>query len=416
MYHHSNKILFQINTVGNSGSHGQIAEAIGNVAMEQGWISYIAYGRRPRASKSKLIKIGTKWDIGWHVLQTRLFDRHGFASRRATKILIKRIKAIQPDIIHLHNIHGYYLNIALLFEYLSFANIPVVWTLHDCWPITGHCSHFDFIGCDRWETGCFECPQKNRYPKSILFDRSRKNYHQKKKFFTSISNLTIVPVSKWLGNVVKQSFLQKKTVRVMYNGIDTTLFVPLDVNKMKSKLRLEEKFIILGVASVWDDRKWLNDFVRLSQLLDSQYQIVLVGLTQQQKKTLPPAIIGISQTGNNNQLVEYYSAADVFLNPTLEDTFPTTNLESLACGTPMITYKAGGSPEAIDLTTGIIVEKGDIHGIVNAIKIIYSKGKSFYSSACRAHAVQFFSKEDRFKEYMDLYHELLHEDDNDTIK
>ncbi|MGC9151640.1 MAG: glycosyltransferase [Microbacter sp.] len=416
MRHNSNKILFQINTVGNSGSHGQIAEAIGNLAMEHGWISYIAYARRPRASKSKLIKIGTKWDIGMHVFQTRLFDRHGFASRRATKILIKRIKAIQPDIIHLHNIHGYYLNIELLFEYLSFANIPVIWTLHDCWPITGHCSHFDFIGCDKWKTGCFECPQKNRYPKSILFDRSRKNYQQKKEFFTSIPNLTIVPVSKWLGNVVKQSFLRKKAVRVIYNGIDTTLFVPLDVNKMKSKLRLEGKFIILGVASVWDDRKGLNDFVRLSQLLDSQYQIVLVGLTQQQIKKLPHTIIGISKIESTNQLVKYYSGANVFLNPTLEDTFPTTNLESLACGTPVITYKAGGSPEAIDSTTGIIVEKGDIHGIVNAIKMIHSKGKSFYSSACRERAVQFFSKEDRFEEYIDLYNELLHVEENDAIK
>jgi len=416
MYHYSNKILLQINTVANSGSHGKIAEAIGNMVMEQGWDSFIAYGRRPRASKSKLIKIGTKWGIGWHVLQTRLFDRHGLASRRATKNLIKRIKSIQPDIIHLHNIHGYYLNIEILFAYLSNANIPVVWTLHDCWSFTGHCSHFDFIGCDRWKTGCFECPQKIRYPKSILLDRSKKNYLQKMKFFTSIPYLTVVPVSHWLENVVKQSFLQKTTIRVIYNGIDTTMFVPLDAHEMKSALRLEGKFIILGVASVWDDRKGLNDFIRLSQLLDSQYQIVLVGLTQQQKQTLPSTILGISKTENIRQLVQYYSAADIFLNPTLEDTFPTTNLEALACGTPVVTYRTGGSPEAIDSSTGMVVDKGDMDGLINAIQQIFLKGKSFYSSACRARAVQLFSKEDRFKEYMDLYQELLHLHETNAIK
>lgn len=406
-------IILQINTIVNSGSHGRIAEAIANLVLEHGWDSYIAYGRRPRVSNSKLIKIGTKWNIGMHVLQTRLFDKHGFASRRATKKLIKYIDEIHPDIIHLHNIHGYYINIEILFNYLAIANIPVVWTLHDCWSMTGHCSHFDYVDCEKWKTGCFDCPQKNEYPKSIWIDRSTRNYRSKRKLFTSIQNLTIVPVSKWLGDIVNQSFLNEKLVQVITNGIDLTQFVPVVENNVSKALNISGRFIILGVASIWNDRKGLNDFVRLSELLDSQYQIILVGLTSQQQKMLPPTIIGISKTENTNQLVEYYSAADVLLNLSVEETFGMTTVEGFACGTPGLVYNCTASPELVSSDTGFIVEKGDIIGVVNAIKIIHSKGKSFYSTACRERAVQLFNQDERFFEYLNLYNKLLRENKNE---
>ena len=409
-------ILLQINTIINSGSHGKIAEAIGNMVMEQGWDSFIAYGRRPRASKSKLIKIGTKWDIGWHVLQTRLFDRHGLASRRATKNLIKRIKTIQPDIIHLHNIHGYYLNIEILFAYVSNANIPVVWTLHDCWSFTGHCSYFDFIKCEKWKSQCKACPQKEEYPSSFFIDRSEKNFLLKKELFSNLSNITLVPVSNWLKDILKESFLKNSPVKVIYNGINTDVFYPVASKAIRTKYNLHEKFIILGVASPWSLRKGLKDFIKLSEKLGLGYQIILVGLSSKQKNALPKNIIGIERTENFNELVQLYSVSDVFVNPTYEDNFPTTNLESLACGTPVVTYRTGGSPEAIDSSTGMVVDKGDMDGLINAIQQIHLKGKSFYSSACRARAVQLFSKEDRFKEYMDLYQELLHLHETNAIK
>lgn len=407
MRHNSNKILFQINTVGNTGSHGQIAEAIGNLAIENGWISYIAYGRRPRASKSKLIKIGTKWDIGMHVLQTRLFDRHGFASRRATKILIKRIKAIQPDIIHLHNIHGYYLNIELLFEYLSFANIPVIWTLHDCWPLTGHCSHFDFIGCNKWKTGCYQCPQKKEYPASFWIDRSRKNHHLKREFFTSVKNLTLVPVSQWLADIVGQSFLSKVPVKVIHNGININVFKPSTDSSFRTKYKLQDKFILLGIASVWTPRKGMKDFIELSKKLNSDYQIILVGLNQSQLNQLPQHMVGIAKTESIHELAEIYSSADVFINPTWEDNFPTTNLESLACGTPVVTYRTGGSPEAIDAETGIVVKKGDILGLLQAIQTLKEKGKNSYSLVCRERAERFYNKNERYMDYLKLYESIL---------
>jgi len=401
------KTILQINIVVNFGSTGHIAEELGKTAMANGWESHIAYGRNERSSESGLIKIGSDYEVNWHVLQTRLIDRHGLGSKRATLKFVEQIKKLKPDIIHLHNIHGYYINIEVLFNYLATANIPVVWTLHDCWPLTGHCAHFDFVGCDKWKTGCFSCPQTKEYPASFAFDRSKKNHLLKKDLFTSINKLTFVPVSQWLSNIVNQSFLKNYPFQVINNGIDIDVFVPYKDDLISDKYNIKGKFVVLGVANVWSARKGLSDFIELSRIIDSNCRIILIGLTTKQIKDLPQNIIGLSRTESTKELAEFYSYADVFLNPTWEDNFPTTNLESLACGTPVITYRTGGSAEAISTETGLIVEKGDIQGLSNAVKIINEKGKRSFSIACRERAEKLYDKRERYQEYINLYDKVL---------
>lgn len=401
------KIILQINSVVNSGSTGRIAEEIGQTAISCGWESFIAYGRNERPSVSKLIKIGSEKDIRWHGVQTRLFDKHGFASRKTTFDFVKQIDEIKPDIIHLHNIHGYYINIEILFYYLKKVNLPVVWTLHDCWPITGHCSYFTFIGCEKWKSECYSCPQKKEYPASWLIDRSKKNFHLKKELSSSLSNLTLVPVSNWLSGILRESFLKIFPMKVIYNGINTEVFKPSRGNSFRIKYGLDSKFLLLGVASVWSPRKGLRDFIELSKLLNKDYQLVLVGLTKAQIREIPNNIIGIERTENVDELAEVYASSDVFVNPTYEDNFPTTNLESLACGTPIITYKTGGSHESIDENTGIVVEQGNIKKLEDAIKEIKRRGKQYYSKACVERVHRLYKKEDKYREYIKLYDSLL---------
>ncbi|KAA6340159.1 N-acetyl-alpha-D-glucosaminyl L-malate synthase [termite gut metagenome] len=399
------KILLQINSFINFGSTGHIVEDIGNLAIANGWESYIVYARNDRNSLSKKIKIGDNWECYWHVLVTRLFDRHGLASRKATKKLIKQIHLIKPDIIHLHNIHGYYVNFDLLFKYLSTINTSIVWTLHDCWAYTGHCVHYSFIKCEKWKNHCCHCPIPLSYPKSLLIDRSKQNFENKKNAFCSVKNMIIVPVSQWLAYEVSQSFLNKYPIKQIYNGIDTRVFSPI-LPSVKKKYRVEDKFMILGVASIWNERKGLKNFKELACKLSNDKIIFLVGLTKKQMINLPSNIIGIERTENIHQLVELYSSADIFINPTWDDNFPTTNIESLSCGTPVITYNTGGSIEAINNDTGFIVAQGDITGLLNAINLVKQKSKSFYSSACRKRAMSCFDRKDRYEEYLQLYEEM----------
>lgn len=400
--------LLQIVVEGNTGSTGTIAEAIGELVIQQGWESYIAFGRFPRSSKSKTIRIGSDFDVMLHGIKTRLFDRHGLGSRKATKLLIDRIQKIEPDIIHLHHIHGYYINIELLFNYLSGADIPVIWTFHDCWSITGHCAYFDFVGCEKWKTECKICPEKREYPASFCIDRSTKNYYLKKALFTSVKKMVVVPVSDWLKNIVTESFMKEIPIQTIHNGIDTSIFKPQNNgSETRAKYGINKKFMLLGVASPWTRRKGLNDFIELSKLLNDDEIIVLVGLNNSQIKRLPGNIIGISKTENRQELIDLYSTADLFVNPTWEDNFPTTNLESLACGTPLVTYRTGGSIEAVSSETGFIVDKGDITELIKVIRNVKETGKHSYSEACRKRAVELYSKNDRFKEYLDLYENLI---------
>jgi glycosyltransferase involved in cell wall biosynthesis len=402
-----NNKLLQINSVVHFGSTGRIAEEIGQTAIAAGWKSFIAYGRNDRPSQSELIKIGNDWDIKMHGFQTRMFDRHGLGSKSATKELIGKIKEISPDIIHLHNIHGYYVNIEILFNYLQIINIPVVWTFHDCWPITGHCSYFTFVGCEKWKKKCYDCPQITSYPASWLVDRSEKNFQLKNELFTSLPNLTLVPVSNWLSGILKESYLKNYPIKLIHNGINTDVFNPSFSSDFRTKHSLENKFILLGVASVWSPRKGLKDFIELSKHLNSDYQIVLVGLSRKQIEHLPENILGIERTESVVELANMYSEADIVLNLSYEETFGLTTVEGFACGTPSIVYNATASPELIDESTGLVVEPGDINELMEAIIQIKENGKQFYSEACVNRAHRLYKKEDRYQDYIELYNSLL---------
>jgi len=399
--------ILQINTILNSGSTGRIAEEIGNTILINGEDSYVAYSRSGLPSKSISVQIGDKQDFFMHVLHTRLFDNHGFSSKKSTNRFIEEIEVIDPDVIHLHNIHGYYLHIGLLVDFLKKKRIPIVWTFHDCWPFTGHCTYFDSVNCEKWRTGCFACPKTKKYPQSWFIDNSKNNYNAKKKLFQGFEKLQIVTPSQWLKKVVEDSFLKEYPISVINNGVDLDVFNP-EIKVTSSQISaLKNKKIILGVASIWDQRKGLQDFIQISGKLDLSFQIVLIGLSAKQIKSLPKNIIGISRTENTNELAAWYEAASVFLNPTYQDNFPTTNVEALACGTPLITYKTGGSPEAIDVNTGMVVEKGDKEGLLNAILELDQKDQNQVRGNCRDRAEELFDMNKRYQDYIDLYHKMI---------
>lgn len=398
--------LLQINVTANSGATGKITEAIGMEAIRNGWESYIAFGRGTPISQSSLLSIGNKSDVYSHALSTRLFDNHGLASKESTRRFIERIRNISPDIIHLHNIHGYYLNYQVLFRYLKEWNGPVVWTMHDCWAFTGHCAYFDNEGpsadneCMKWTCGCFGCPKRGAYPRSMFTDRSRKNFLDKRSAFTSLDEIHIITPSQWLASTIGKSFMSEYPRHVIHNGIDLNIFKPHKSSKPQKK-------IVLATAWVWTELKGLGDLSRLSELLPPDYQLCIIGLTPKQIKKLPKGIQGISRTENQQILARLYSDASVFVNPTYGDNFPTTNLEAIACGTPVVTYRTGGSPETIDPDTGRIVDRGDISGMRDAILDLASLSQEILSRNCRERAVRFFDQHERFAEYIDLYNMLL---------
>lgn len=393
--------LLQINVTANWGAHGRIAEGIAEGAGTRGWHTVLAYGRKANPSCQELYRIGGDADIYAHVGLSRLFDMHGIGSVSATKRFISFIESYRPDIIHLHNIHGYYLNYPLLFDYLKKWGGPVVWTLHDCWPFTGHCAYFDYAACDRWITGCHDCPEKHSYPASTFADNSRRNYAQKQKSFSSIAaQLTLVPVSRWLASIAEKSFLGNCRISTIYNGIDTDVFSPKAAKAVSPK-------IILGIANSWDRRKGLNEFICLSRILPSDYRIVLIGLTNTQIRKLPAGIEGMARTQNVDELARMYSQASVLVNPTLEDNLPTINLEAQACGTPVVTYRTGGAPETIDATTGIVVEKGDIDGLLCAIKSVSGSTQLYQATQCRKRILDHFTTAHCSTAYLKLYDALL---------
>jgi glycosyltransferase involved in cell wall biosynthesis len=393
--------VLMINTVCGIGSTGRICTDIADILEKEGHEFKIAYGRGtvPEKYKKNALKIGNNFDVNLHVLLARFFDGAGFYSKYATKKFIKWIEKYNPDVIHLHNLHGYYLNIEILFKYLKKSNKKVVWTLHDCWAFTGHCAYFDFAKCDKWRTYCFNCNQKNEYPKSIFIDNSKRNYLKKKVAFVGLRNMTIVTPSQWLAGLVNLSFLKEYDVKVINNGIDTTIFKPTD-NNFKEKYSLQKKKVILGVAGVWSKRKGLEDFIKLATMVGENYAIVLVGLDDK-VKDLPNNVLAIGKTNNVQELAEIYSSADVFVNTTYEDNFPTVNIEALACGTPIITYKTGGSVEAVTESCGMIVEQGNVAVLKESIEKVCN-GELFNSEACVDRAKN-YNKMDRFSEYLQIY-------------
>ena len=394
--------VLQINSVCGVGSTGRIATDLYKVMKENGIESKIAFGigNAENIPQEDAFKFGNKFDYYVHNAVSRITDRAGFYSKINTLKLLKFIKSYEPDIIHIHTIHGYYVNIEILFNFLKEYKKPVIWTLHDCWSFTGHCAHFDLIGCTKWKTQCYNCPIHREYPKSFT-DNSRHVYKLKKQLFTGVENLTIVTPSQWLADLVKQSFLKDHTIRIINNGINLDVFKPIE-NDIKIKYQCENKYLILGVAFGWGKKKGLDIFIELAKRLDeNKYKIMLVGTDEHIDKDLPDNIISIHRTQNQNELAEIYSAADLFVNPTREDTYPTVNMESLACGTPVLTFNTGGSPEIIDKTCGMVVEKDDIDSMYNEI-INICENNVFTKEMCLRKS-RMFDKNEKYRNYIELY-------------
>jgi len=399
------RILF-INSVYGTGSTGNFILNLYKLLNSFNYNSYIAAANIKQQDNKLLINIGNELDKYIHVFLTRIFDNHGFSSKNVTKKLIDKINDINPDVIHLNNLHGYYINIKILFDYIKKYNKPTIWTLHDCWPFTGHCCFFEYVNCNKWKNQCFKCPGKKQYPRSFLIDNSKRNYGLKKKIFREVNKLKIVVPSKWLFNLVKESFLNEYQIEIIYNGVDLNVFRPSH-KEFRNKNRLVDKFVILGVANKWEYRKGLNYFLYLSKFLKKDEIIVLVGLNEKQLKNLPNNIIGIERTFDIKQLADIYSSADVFVNPTLEDNFPTTNIEALACGTPVITFETGGGPEAIYQGGGMVVKNKSVEDLYEAIEYIKNNRKEFSAETCREIAVKKFDYKINYLRYLDIYKELI---------
>lgn len=393
--------LLEINVTCNQGSTGKIAEQVGLMMKKRGWSVHYAHGARrvlpsnlttfPFSSVSSEIK---------HYLLSRVFDGDGLGSKNKTKKLIDYIRQIKPDIVHIHNIHGYYLNYPVLFEYLNSNNIQTVLTLHDCWTFTGHCTHFVTSGCEKWKSHCRDCPQSHWNPKKTFFDCSFRNFDLKRKYLTH-GNITIVCVSNWIKSFLSDSILSKNRIMTIRNGIDLSVFHPTSVPKEI----VHAPYKILGVANVWDKDKGFDDVLQLRKMLDlNNYSITLVGLTKRQLSSLPAGVEGITKTSNTEELVKLYSNSDVLINPTYADTYPTVNLEAIACGIPVITYKTGGSPESITDKTGIVVKCGDVVGLAEAVKQL--RTNQIDSAECRDYAIRHFDKNICFEKYRSLFENI----------
>lgn len=398
--------VLQINTrYINGGSTGRIVADLVDIQQQNGIEPYVAFGfgiNIPESQKSFVYRITSNANLFISKVLTKLRGRHGFDNYFETKKLLRWIDIINPDIIHLHNIHNHYINCELLLKYIAQRNISTILTMHDCWTFTGWCAYFDYPKCDKWMIECNNCNCLNKYPRTWIFDRSKKNFHQKKSLFAPI-NLTIVTPSQWLADLVGKSFLKNKKCYVIHNGVDINNFYP-EPSNIKSELGIsEEKKIILGMAFNFEERKGIKYFFRLNEKHKEDWQVILVGVSKSQKQLLPKGIIALEKTDSISKLRQLYSIADVFVNPTLEDNFPTTNIESLACGTPVVTFATGGSPESVTQTTGIVVNQNDELGLESAIKKIFLCDRQKLQLLCRERAVTYFDKKKQFLQYVDLY-------------
>ena len=387
--------VLQINTTYDIGSTGRIMAGIDNILMEEGIDSYCAFGYGNRIDEHHY-KIINKVDSKIHNALSRLTDSQGLHSTIKTRQFIKWLEKVNPDIVHLHNLHGNYLNYKLLFLYLQNSKCKVVWTLHDCWPFTGHCAYFDMAGCDKWKTECCRCPQIHCYPPSLV-DKSNYNFQLRRRLFTSLSNrLIMVPVSEWLAGLLKESFFSKTPIITIHNGINLSNF--------KHYGRNSDSPYIIGVAAPWDKRKGLADFIKLREMLDQKIGITLVGLTKSQIASLPQGLRGIERTNNVQELAKLYSGASVFVNTTYEDNYPTVNLEAIACGTPVITYRTGGSPESVLGSCGFVIPQDDIQSLKNAVIELVSN--NIAAEVLVRIAKANFDEKNCFRSYLELYKSL----------
>lgn len=365
------KYLF-VNSVCGIGSTGRICTNQAQQLEAKGHECKIAYGRLetvPPQFQRYGVQIGSALDRNLHAVMTRLFDQHGFGSARATREFLRWAEEYDPDVLWLHNLHGYYIQVELLFDWIKRRpQMQVKWTLHDCWAFTGHCAHFSFVHCDQWKTGCRRCKELGRYPKCLGIGMVGSNYSRKCRAFCGVKNLTLIAPSRWLAGLVKQSFLGQYPIEVQYNSIDPMIFQPTQ-SDFRERHDLMRRMIVLGVSSTWEERKGLGDFFTLAETLDQRIQIVLVGLTKAQKKRLPRRILALDRTDDATQLAAIYTAADVFVNPTYEDNYPTVNLEAQACGTPVIAYDAGGTRETLTMAESRLVPVGAVTCLANEIHI-----------------------------------------------
>ncbi len=388
------------------GSTGKIMFSLSEMLLEKGEKSVCATGFSwHKCVREEHDLIGDFWTKALHMYLSSFFGNHGCYSYFSTKRLIEKIKEFSPDIIHLHNIHGWYIHIPTLFSYLKESQVPVVWTLHDCWAFTGGCAHFTFCKCQKWLDGCGECNNLKEYPIASHRDQTEKMWHLKKDCFCSLNKLTIVTPSHWLGELVKQSYLGKYPIQVINNGINLKVFKQITSNFREKYGIAKEQHMVLGVSLGWNERKGLDVFIELAKRLPEEYKIVLVGTDNKTDAQLPDNIISIHRTQNQQELAEIYSAADVFVNPTREENYPTVNMESIACGTPVLTFKTGGSPEMLDETCGSVVDCDDLDALEKEILRICTK-KTYSLEQCINKAKE-FDQNDRFKEYLDLYERII---------
>lgn len=394
------KVLF-VNLVYGVGSTGKIIADIMNLLKKYGNDVKALYGTGSVSENKDAVKISGDFGYYFHNLMSRFTDHAGLYSWRATRKLIREIQDFRPDIIHLHTLHGFYVNYEMLFRFLKKANIPVVWTLHDCWTFTGHCTHFSQAKCMQWQTECRDCILLHRYPQCYFKGDVKRNYLRKKSAFTGVKNLVITTPSQWLANQVRQSFLQNYPILVIPNGIDRTIFHTRSSN-LREKYHLEDKKIILGVANAWNARKGLNDLLLLADRLGSTYQVVLIGLTERQLPDIPSNVLGLLHTANQTELAQWYTAADVFVNPTYEETFGLTTVEAQACGTPVIVYETDGCPETIASGNGLLVTQGDMQALENAVRDV-ADGR-WYANPQK---IAQFDKNSVYQKYIKLYNNIL---------
>lgn len=403
--------VLQINTFYLYGSTGRIMYDLKKVMETNGIQSYAAFGHgyNPTAEEQDTVyRIVSDCGLLISKFWTKTTGHHGFNNKSETKRLLKWIDEVKPDIIHMHNIHNHYLNIRILLEYIAEKHIPCVLTMHDCWTFTGHCAYFDYSGCNKWKTGCEHCPSLRDYPKTFApIDPSSWNYKMKKKLFAPL-NITFVSPSQWLCDLQRISFLKDKPCVVINNGVDTEVFRPIKSN-VREEYGIGNRKMILAVAGGLAPRKGREYLLKLPTLLHDDEVLVLVGLQKGQDALLPntPKVIGINRTKTSDELVGLYSEADIFINPTLEDNFPTTNIEALACGTPIVAFSSGGSTEVITSSTGIAVEPRDMDGLLSAIREVLAKGKSHYTNACRKKAVTDYNKDVQYGKYIELYNIII---------
>lgn len=394
--------VLEINSVCGIRSTGRICTDLADVLIENGHECRIAYAREtaPEKYQNLVYRIGIPVDYQLHVLESRLFGNTAFYSGNATKTLLKKLDAYRPDLIHLHNLHGYYLHIGLLFKYIKEKKIPVVWTLHDCWAFTGHCVHFTAQQCDKWKTGCQSCSWTSQYPKCIWRYDTQRYFERKKTTFLGVDKLTLVTPSQWLADLTRESFLKGYPVKVINNGIDLQSFRPTE-SAFKRDYGIEDKCVIMGAATSWSKRKGLEDFLSLSNMIDDRYRIVLVGLSEKQTQGFPDNVIAIPITNDLKKLAEIYTAADVFANLSYQETMGLVTVEAAACGTPAVVYNQTAVPEMVDDSCGIVVPAGDIAAVEAAIRQI-DQNRLFSSESCIAHA-QRYEKRKQYEEYLRVY-------------